>query len=97
LAEAAPAEARAAAAFQAHAPVELAVIVPTLNERDNIEPLLAKLAVALDGLEWEAVFVDDDSQDGTWALLQDFQRRLPHVRALRRIGRRSRPLHRTLP
>ena len=89
LAEAAPAEARATAAFQAHAPAELAVIVPTLNERDNVEPLLAKLAVALDGLEWEAVFVDDDSQDGTWALLQDLQRRLPHVRALRRIGRRG--------
>ncbi len=65
------------------------MIVPTLNERDNIVPLLAKLTAALDGLAWEAVFVDDDSQDGTWALLQDLQRRLPHVRTLRRIGRRG--------
>ena len=88
LAEACPAGA-AAAAFPAHAPAELAVIVPTQNERDNVEPLLAKLAVALRGLEWEAVFVDDDSQDGTWALLQDLERRLPHVRGLRRIGRRG--------
>jgi dolichol-phosphate mannosyltransferase len=89
LAEAAPAEARATAVFAGPAAPELAVIVPTLNERDNVEPLLAQLAVALDGLAWEAVFVDDDSQDGTWALLQDLQRRLPHVRALRRIGRRG--------
>ena len=89
LAEAAPAGARATAALPAHAPAELAVTVPSLNERDNVEPLLSKLALALDGLEWEAVFVDDDSQGGTWALLQDLQRRLPHVRALRRIGRRG--------
>jgi dolichol-phosphate mannosyltransferase len=89
LAEAAPAGTRATAAFPAHAPAELAVVIPTLDERDNVEPLLARLAVALDGLAWEAVFVDDDSQDGTWALLQDVQRRLPHVRALRRIGRRG--------
>ena len=72
-----------------HAPAELAVIVPTLNERTNIEPLLAKLAVALGGLDWEVIFVDDNSSDGTWGLLQELQRRLPHVRALRRIGRRG--------
>ena len=65
------------------------MIVPTLNERDNIAPLLAKLTAALDGLDWEAVFVDDDSDDGTWAVLQECERRLPHVRALRRIGRRG--------
>jgi dolichol-phosphate mannosyltransferase len=70
-------------------PPELAVIVPTLNERDNIQPLLAKLTLVLAGVPWEVMFVDDDSQDGTWPLLQDLQRRLPHVRALRRIGRRG--------
>ena len=65
------------------------MIVPTLNERDNIAPLLAKLTAALDGLDWEAVFVDDDSEDGTWAVLQECERLLPQVRALRRIGRRG--------
>ena len=89
MAEAAPATARRGAAFARQPSPELAVIVPTLNERDNIAPLLAKLTAALDGLDWEAVFVDDDSQDGTWALLQEFERRLPQVRALRRIGRRG--------
>ena len=64
------------------------MIVPTLNERDNIAPLLAKLAAALDGLAWEAVFVDDDSKDGTGPCSRS-QRRLPRMRALRRIGRRG--------
>jgi dolichol-phosphate mannosyltransferase len=89
LAEAAPARARLGAASARQPSPELAVIVPTLNERDNIAPLLAKLTAALDGLDWEAMFVDDDSEDGTWPLLQEFERRLPHVRALRRIGRRG--------
>lgn len=65
------------------------MIVPTLNERPNIEPLLAKLETALAGIRWEAVFVDDDSPDGTWALLQDLQRERAHVRVLRRVGRRG--------
>jgi dolichol-phosphate mannosyltransferase len=44
---------------------ELSVIVPTFNERDNIEPLLMRLEAVLCGIEWEAIFVDDDSPDGT--------------------------------
>jgi cellulose synthase/poly-beta-1,6-N-acetylglucosamine synthase-like glycosyltransferase len=50
-------------------PPLLAVIVPTLNEKDNIEPLLDRLGEALAGIAWEAVFVDDDSRDGTADLL----------------------------
>ena len=49
----------------AAAGAELAVIVPTFNERDNLAPLLTRLDAALGGIEWEVVFVDDDSPDGT--------------------------------
>ena len=42
----------------------LSVVLPTLNERDNIRPLHAELARALDGVAWEAIVVDD-SRDGT--------------------------------
>jgi dolichol-phosphate mannosyltransferase len=82
-------EAAASAVRHAPAPVELAVVVPTLDERDNLEPLVAKLTLALAGMAWEVIFVDDDSRDGTWAVLRDLQRRFPQVRALRRIGRRG--------
>ena len=50
---------------------ELAIIVPTFNERDNIIPLLAKVDHALSKLSWEIVFVDDDSTDGTGSVLRD--------------------------
>lgn len=42
------------------------VVVPTLNEAGNIEPLVARLAAAFAGRDdWEILFVDDDSSDGT--------------------------------
>lgn len=69
--------------------VDLAVIIPTLNERANIQPLLKLLDQALQSIRWEVIFVDDDSPDGTaeaaWA--EAFMR--PNVRCLRRIGRRG--------
>ncbi|MCX8126332.1 MAG: glycosyltransferase family 2 protein, partial [Dehalococcoidia bacterium] len=38
---------------------------PTYNERDNIVPLVERLHRALAGFDYEVVFVDDSSQDGT--------------------------------
>ncbi|MBM3488402.1 MAG: glycosyltransferase family 2 protein [Alphaproteobacteria bacterium] len=69
--------------------VELAVVVPTFNERDNVEPLLARLERALAGIAWEAIFVDDDSPDGTAALVAAIGGRDRRVRVIRRIGRRG--------
>ncbi len=48
-------------------PPELSVIVPCYNERANVRPLVGRLEAALAGIAWEAVFVDDDSPDGTAA------------------------------
>jgi len=68
---------------------ELTVVVPTLNERDNLEPLLSRLDTALVGLAWEVIFVDDDSPDGTAAFVRDIALRDPRVRCLQRIWRRG--------
>ena len=68
---------------------ELAVVIPTFNELGNIEPLLALLEKALDGVRWEAIFVDDDSPDGTAQFLLALSARNPRVRCLRRVGRRG--------
>ena len=69
--------------------LELTVVVPTRNEHDNILPLLERLERALDGIEWEVVFVDDDSPDGTADLIRSISRRNPRVRCIQRIGRRG--------
>ena len=67
----------------------LSIIVPTLNERENIEPLLALLTAALPNTAWEAIFVDDDSHDGTAAYVRSLARRNPRVRCVQRIARRG--------
>lgn len=68
---------------------ELTIIVPTLNERDNVGPLIARLAELLDGVDWEAIFVDDDSADGTAERLRELGRVDRRIRCIRRIGRRG--------
>jgi dolichol-phosphate mannosyltransferase len=73
----------------ATAPLELAVVIPTFNELGNVEELLARLTRVLHGIAWEAVFVDDDSPDGTAAHLHALSTRNPRVRCVRRVGRRG--------
>ena len=67
---------------------ELSLVVPTYNERESIGPLLAELPAALDGIAWEAVFVDD-STDGTDALIADIGRADARVRVLHRDANRG--------
>ena len=70
------------------APV-LTIVVPTFNERDNVEPLLERLSTVLAGIAWEAIFVDDDSPDDTAGAIRAVARRDGRVRCLQRIGRRG--------
>ena len=76
-------------AAEAARPAELTVVVPCYNERANVAPMIARLSVALAGIAWEVVFVDDDSPDGTTDAVREVARRDPRVRGLRRVGRRG--------
>ena len=71
------------------APLQLCVVVPTLNEAGNIEPLLERLGAALAGIEWEAIFVDDGSTDATPEKLPGIAQADRRVRVVRRFGRRG--------
>jgi dolichol-phosphate mannosyltransferase len=68
---------------------ELTIIVPTLNERENVGLLVERLGRLLDGVDWETVFVDDDSADGTAEYLRKLGREDRRIRCIRRIGRRG--------
>lgn len=69
--------------------LQLAVILPTFNERKNIAPMVERLDAALKGLAWEAIFVDDNSPDGTAEEARRIGRDDPRVRVIERIGRRG--------
>src|SRR5258708_34366241 len=68
---------------------ELSVVIPTFKERDNIEILMQRLDTALSGIAWEAIFVDDDSPDGTADAVRRIAGEDPRVRCLRRVTRRG--------
>ena len=71
------------------APLEVSVVVPTFNERDNVKELVARVERALHGISWEMIFVDDDSPDGTSAEVKAIGASDSRIRCLKRIGRRG--------
>jgi dolichol-phosphate mannosyltransferase len=69
--------------------LDLSIIVPTFNERQNVRELIARVERALRGIRWEIIFVDDDSPDGTSAEIKSIAARDSRIRCIRRIGRRG--------
>jgi len=63
----------------------LSVILPVLNERDNLEPLHERLTEALEpmGRDYEVVYVDDGSTDGSWDVLKKLAEADARVRLVR--------------
>jgi dolichol-phosphate mannosyltransferase len=55
----------------------ISVIVPTYNERDNIEPLVVGIDRALEGEDYEIIFIDDNSRDGTATAAESLAARYP--------------------
>ncbi|MBI4920801.1 MAG: glycosyltransferase family 2 protein [Devosia nanyangense] len=68
---------------------QLAVIVPTFNERANVVSLFDKVTTALGDIPFEFIVVDDNSPDGTAAVVKELARRHANVRCIHRIGRRG--------
>ena len=50
---------------------QLSIVVPTFNEAGNVAELRNRVAAALPGVDWEMIYVDDDSPDGTAATVRE--------------------------
>ncbi|MFZ9395928.1 MAG: glycosyltransferase [Erythrobacter sp.] len=70
-------------------PLELAIVLPTRNERANLAPLIARIEQALGPSGWEVLVVDDDSPDGTADAARELAQADTRVRVIQRIGRRG--------
>jgi dolichol-phosphate mannosyltransferase len=66
------------------APLAVSIVVPVRNEADNVAPLIAEIAAALDGRwAYEIVYVDDGSTDATPQRLADLRRERANLRQIR--------------
>lgn len=63
------------------------LVVPTYNERDNLQELVARFFAAVP--DCHLLVVDDDSPDGTAELCGELQRQYPGLHLLRRTGARG--------
>jgi dolichol-phosphate mannosyltransferase len=69
---------------------QLCVVIPTLNESENIGILLESLRITLHDIRYEVMVVDDDSTDGTAALVKKLAKaQKEEIHVLHRIGRRG--------
>ncbi|MFV0523909.1 MAG: polyprenol monophosphomannose synthase, partial [Acidimicrobiales bacterium] len=67
----------------------VSVVVPTYNEADNLPGLVAAVEEALAGLSHEIIVVDDDSPDGTAAVVTSLTGTVPGLRLIHRTGERG--------
>lgn len=51
--------------------MKISIVIPIYNERENIKPLVAEIEVALSGFDYEVIFVDDGSTDGSREVLKE--------------------------
>ena len=62
--------------------MELSLVIPAYNERENLAPLLDEITSALAGWTYEVIIVDDGSTDGTLQELKALRGRYPQLRIL---------------
>jgi dolichol-phosphate mannosyltransferase len=66
---------------------KLSIVVPTYQEATNIPTLFERVKVALTGVPWEMIVVDDDSPDGTSNVAFALAAKDSRLRCLRRVNR----------
>ncbi len=66
---------------------QLSVVVPVYNEEGNVAPLVGEIVAALRGrCDFEIVYVDDLSRDGTLGVLRGLKAGVPELRVVRHLS-----------
>ena len=70
-------------------PPAISIILPTLNESENLPRIVPRIAEALAGRSYEILVIDDDSEDATRSVCAELAERFPltlHVRTQPKDG-----------
>lgn len=67
----------------------ISIVIPTYNEKENIELLIDRIEKAMNRYtkDFEIVIVDDNSPDGTWKLVERLNKEKKFVKLLKRSGK----------
>lgn len=68
---------------------EISVVIPVFNEAANVRPLIAQLRLALADRNWEVLFVDDNSPDGTAEIVREESFLDDRIRLILRVADRG--------
>ncbi len=68
---------------------ELTIVLPAYNEAKNIPLIVEKIGATMGKIAHEIIVVDDNSPDGTARITRELVGHMPHVRCIRRVGRRG--------
>jgi dolichol-phosphate mannosyltransferase len=74
------------------ATVQFSLVIPTYNERENIEAMIQQISRLLDEAypgSYELIVVDDDSPDLTWKIAQELTSQFSQLRVIRRQQERG--------
>ena len=63
--------------------VDLSLVIPVLNEVENLRPLVQEIDLALADRNYEIVFIDDGSSDSSYREMEQLQEEFPHIGAIR--------------
>jgi len=63
----------------------ISIVIPTYNEKDNIKKLVSEIENALGKLNYEVIFVDDNSPDGTADSIRKLDKK--NIRVIERAGK----------
>jgi dolichol-phosphate mannosyltransferase len=66
----------------------VSIVIPTYNEKENIEDTIKDISRSLKGFNLEIIVVDDDSPDKTWEFCENLKNDYP-VRVIRRVDKRG--------
>ncbi|MBN2126852.1 MAG: polyprenol monophosphomannose synthase [Candidatus Diapherotrites archaeon] len=63
----------------------VSVVLPSYNEKENIEEALERISKAVGKQLLEIIVVDDNSPDGTWKIVQEKSKKNPKYKLIRRM------------
>ena len=69
--------------------IDLSIIIPCLNEKDNILSLIKSIQHILKSLKYEIIVIDDNSEDRTWMVVDDLRNEFDNIHCFRRMNSRG--------